>query len=238
MSDKTLVESTVIAPPRTRLYVIVSLVIAVLCLLAFLKLVDNVTENEAITVVDVQLGRALNDSMTPALVSFYLLLSYVGGQGSLVAGVAAALWAIWRRQWLYLGFVVVTLVGAGLLNSALKMIFARPRPAFANVFAVEQNASFPSGHAMLSLVTFGLLAYFLFYRDRRLLVRTLIVGITVIFVLLVGISRLALGVHYLSDVLAGYAVGGLWLGACIAAMSVLQERHYRWQETRRVKEPA
>lgn len=216
-------------PPRTRWYVVISLFFCIVGLIAFFKLADEIAEMNFIARFDSDFGRALSSGVTSNWLIFYLAISYIGGQGSTLAAALAAGWAIWFRRWRYLLFVAVAWGGAGILTFALKAWFNRPRPAFANPAAIELNASFPSGHALFSLVMFGLLAYFLWYRDRRPIVRILVVGITTILVLLVGISRLALGVHYLSDVLAGYAAGGVWLSVCIAAMSVLEHRAY-WQK--------
>src|SRR5690606_37445814 len=90
-----------------------------------------------------------------------------------------------------------------------------------------ESFSFPSAHAMTSLITYGLLAYFLWHTVHNRIIRILIVFAATMLVILIGISRMTLGVHYLSDVLGGFMAGGIWLGVCIAALSILHRGEVR-----------
>lgn len=109
-----------------------------------------------------------------------------------------------------------------MLNLALKNIFQRSRPIFPQAFSVETGFGFPSGHTMISLAFYGVAAYIAltFIKSRNWKVLT-VTGALVISVL-IGFSRLYLGVHYLTDVLAGWAAGGLWLAVCILGNYWLQ----------------
>jgi len=113
------------------------------------------------------------------------------------------------------------------LNFLLKAVFARPRPTFSDPLATALYYSFPSGHAMMSLIAYGLLGYFLFNALPERWQRVVVSAGLIVLILLIGFSRIYLGVHYLSDVLAGFAVGGLWLSFCITAMNYLQGRQGR-----------
>jgi undecaprenyl-diphosphatase len=117
----------------------------------------------------------------------------------------------------------VTAGGGALLNTGLKSVFHRARPTFASEFPVS-SWSFPSGHAMDSLIGYGLLAYWLGERfpHRRFIIRYAAAAL----ILLIGFARIYLGVHYLSDVIAGFAAGTLWLTVCITG--------YQFAERRRV----
>lgn len=91
----------------------------------------------------------------------------------------------------------------------LKLVFRRPRPDVLRL--VEQSGySFPSGHAMNSMIFYGLAAYLLVRRGRHWS-RYLVAGFVAVLVLLIGLSRIYLGVHYASDVLAGFLIGAGWL---------------------------
>ena len=104
---------------------------------------------------------------------------------------------------------------------ALKATFHRTRPEFAAEFHMT-SWSFPSGHAMDSLISYGLLAYWLRtkFSEWRVLIRITAIAV----ILLIGYSRIYLGVHYLSDVLAGYSAGMVWLIVCITGYDFIERR--------------
>jgi undecaprenyl-diphosphatase len=135
--------------------------------------------------------------------------------GIVIVGVG---WLTLRRDWFRAVALTLAVVGGTLLNDLLKALFHRGRPETAIEFINYQSWSFPSGHAMNSLIGFGFVAYLLLEHttDRR--ARVAIIAATLVLVGLVGFSRLYLGVHYLSDVIAGYLAGAVWLLVCIAAL--------------------
>lgn len=139
------------------------------------------------------------------------------GLGLLVLVAAVVLVRSGRRR--LLAFLVATSVGGWLLNNGVKLAVGRQRPTFADPLASASGLSFPSGHAMSSTVVFGalLLVFLPAVRPAR---RTAVAGMTAGLVLLIGFTRLALGVHYVTDVLAGYVLGAAWLTACVAAFRV------------------
>ncbi len=161
------------------------------------------------------------------LPAFFLFATSFGFQVIGVIAVGVGLWFFWKRRWLRLILWVAALAGGELLDLLLKTWFARPRPSFADPLAVALYYSFPSGHATLSLITYGLLAYFLFTSLPRAWERVPVTSALILLILLIGVSRIYLGVHYFSDVLAGFAVGGLWLSFCITAMNFVLDRRSR-----------
>jgi membrane-associated phospholipid phosphatase len=127
-------------------------------------------------------------------------------------------WLAYRRQPRLAAFVVVTAVGSSLLNNAIKLTVSRTRPHLADPVAIAGGKSFPSGHAQAAIVGYGiLLLVFLPVISRR--ARPWVVAFAAFMVLLIGFSRIALGVHYFSDVIGGYLIGGAWLFAMTAAFS-------------------
>ena len=135
-----------------------------------------------------------------------------------------SLWLGWRRRWLHLAALLAAMVSGVALNLTLKYAFVRPRPEFANAYYHETGFSFPSGHAMLAVVFYGLLAYLLVCTIPRWKWQAIFVLGAATLALLIGFSRLYLGVHYLTDVLGGWAAGSLWLAACITATEAAQYR--------------
>lgn len=117
--------------------------------------------------------------------------------------------------------IAITGAGAVGLNVLLKELFARARPQLWERAVEVKFYSFPSGHAMISMVVYGLLGYFLAARFPRQ--RWLIYGLTVVLIAGIGLSRLYLGVHWPTDVIAGYFAGFVWLLACIFSLELWKQ---------------
>ena len=110
--------------------------------------------------------------------------------------------------------VIGAVLGGMLLSTALKLGFERPRPDLVPAAARVYTASFPSGHAMLSAVTYLTLGALLARVEQRRRVKAFLLAIALVLTLLVGASRVYLGVHWPSDVLAGWCVGAAWAALC------------------------
>jgi undecaprenyl-diphosphatase len=113
-------------------------------------------------------------------------------------------------------FVAVALIGGSLLNGLVKALVHRARPVLPNPVAHANGLSFPSGHAQSAVVATSVLLLVLLPRLRTTGARAAAVVLGVAFVVAIGFSRVALGVHFVSDVLAGYALGAAWVAALLA----------------------
>ena len=147
----------------------------------------------------------------------------------MMLAVGVGVYFLRRRERLRLIVWVAALAGGQLINQLLKAWFTRPRPTFVEPLAVELTYSFPSGHATMSLITYGMLAYFLWIGTTNRAAHVLVTSALISLIILIGVSRMYLGVHYFSDVLAGYASGGLWLTFCITSMDYILVRRARRQ---------
>jgi undecaprenyl-diphosphatase len=165
-------------------------------------------------ILDERLRSALHDVASPPLTKVMIAASLYGGPSWLapLGGVLAIAFLLrgWRRGAV---LVVVTMAGAGLLDTLLKQAFARVRPAAFFDYPLPVSHSFPSGHAFFAASFFGGLAVLITDRVRSKLLHGLIWLIAIGLILLIGISRIYLGVHYPSDVLAGYAAATIWVAA-------------------------
>jgi undecaprenyl-diphosphatase len=139
----------------------------------------------------------------------------------LTAAVVGHLWL--QRKYGALWFVVVVTAGGGLLSHLLKELFARERPNPAPCLWVS-SPSFPSGHATLAAVVYLTLGILLARLEPRSLMKAYFLGVMMTLTLLVGVSRVYLGVHYPTDVLAGWTVGLVWGLLCWLAAWYLQRR--------------
>ncbi|GHO60671.1 phosphatase PAP2 family protein [Ktedonobacter robiniae] len=110
---------------------------------------------------------------------------------------------------------------AVVLNQVAKLVFHRPRPTVAWALVQEDGYSFPSGHAMMSLVFYGMMAYFLFHLLRRFpWLRIIVVVVMLLLVGGIGLSRIYLGAHYPSDIVAGFLASGIWLVTVIGVTEI------------------
>ena len=195
--------------------------VSVLALWGFVALADAVVEREAITQFDIALDNNLHEHATRLGIQIARLLSDVGSpiaMTALMIIVAVALWL--RHERLLFITWLAAFVGGSVLDQTLKFLFHRPRPTFQTPIIVAHGFSFPSGHSMGSLIGFGMLAYLALRVTRRESLRTAIVIVAVALIVAIGLSRLYLGVHFFSDVVAGYAAGTVWLTMCLSGVEL------------------
>ena len=132
------------------------------------------------------------------------------------------LWLAHHRHWHLVMFLVVTSISGGIIDTIVKVVVARPRPLLDHPVSSARGHSFPSGHSMSAMVCYGALlltfAVVLSPAGRR---RAIVA--TLVLVGAIGVSRLALGVHYVTDVLGGFVLGIAWLCASVAAWEIWRE---------------
>ncbi|HET9797665.1 MAG TPA: phosphatase PAP2 family protein [Gemmatimonadaceae bacterium] len=200
------------------IFLVAGAVVAVAGTLAFAELGEHVREGNTLR-FDVAILRWLGAHQTPLLTTAMVELTPLGtGLVVLtVVGVAAAfLWHTTHKHSARL--LLAATAGSILLNNVLKLYFDRPRP---DVFDWETHAassSFPSGHAMSATVVYGTVGYLLARLQKHGWARALTLTITTLLILLICLTRLYLGVHYPSDVLAGIVIGLAWSGFCMATL--------------------
>jgi len=188
----------------------------------FAEIADEVHEQEQF-VFDDRLLLWMHARSSPALDGTFLFLSafgYASGVVLIDAGLMG--WLAWRRRWRDGLFFFLAVAGSALLNLAVKPLYARSRPGWWPSIAPEETFGFPSGHGMGS-ETLGLAVILLCWPTRW---RWLAMGIVVPLVVLIGASRVYLGVHFPSDILGGWAAACAWvLGIYVLVFRVwLRER--------------
>jgi membrane-associated phospholipid phosphatase len=206
------------------LTVVLVLVFGLLCLFLFADLAEDVFSNDEIVTIDLLLANDLHSRGTVTTTAVMKFISFFGSQVVFVFSAVAGLYYAWRRKWLRVTLWALAIAGGELLNLALKYVFDRPRPSFADPFTVEQFNSFPSGHAMMSFIAYGLLAYFICVSIQNRRARIVVVFCAIMIVVLIGISRMYLGAHYLSDVVSGFLIGGVWLAICVSIREYIRHR--------------
>lgn len=204
------------------------LVLALLAGMLFAWLGEEVLEGDT-QATDERLRDLVSGIASPRLTDLMVFASVWGAPRRLailaVVAVVAFLGRGWRRGAV---LVVVTLAGAGLLDGALKLLFGRPRPdAFFDHYPSPESLSFPSGHALFATAFFGGLAVLLWGRLVHPVLRLAVVLAALALILLIGFSRVYLGVHYPTDVVGGFAAGTVWVGAVALGDRIASHRRGR-----------
>jgi undecaprenyl-diphosphatase len=194
----------------------------------FLAIAWNVTARTALVALDSRVAQWLHGHGTPPLTTLFFLIT------NLHAPLAMTAWSVIfgaflarLREWYWIGTLAAALAGGMLVNVVLKASYERLRPRFDDPLLVLESFSFPSGHTAGAVLFYGVLAAFLvsrYYDWRR---RTACVAGAVLAVALVAFSRMYLGAHYLSDVVAAACVATVWLVLCLSAGHALVRGHLR-----------
>jgi undecaprenyl-diphosphatase len=217
-------------PYRPLFYILaVGFVVSVLTGATFLYLAEAMRASSPLLErVDHTVWRSAHQFRTPGATAFFVAFTYLGtgvGLGIVVLIVAVGLLIRGHRRWPTL--LVVTAAGGGLLNHALKVVFARARPDMAEALWRSHSYSFPSGHAMGSLVVFGALVYLVMRASRSWRIRSAAVALGLCLIGAISVSRIYLGVHWFSDIVAGLSAGLVWLATTTAAYEVFRRMRPR-----------
>ena len=186
---------------------------------------QDVLAGGALTVIDKNVARWFHERRTPGLtIAMEMLTSLASTAWVIGVGIVCAL-VLWRKScWYRLLALVLVLPGGMILNFFLKITFHRQRPSFTESFLIFTGYSFPSGHTMAATLLYGLLAVFAVVALKAWHWRLAAVFGAFVMVVLVGFSRIYLGAHYPSDVLAAAAAGLAWLALSLTAVGSLHRR--------------
>jgi undecaprenyl-diphosphatase len=208
------------------LHLTLGLAISIGALWLFGALTEDVLHHASLTQWDVTILEWFHSNNTEIGVRFFEAITFFGSPLVLsILGIALAVYFVVRHAWVFFASWIAALIGIGILDWLLKEAVHRPRPAYAVAILHGHSFSFPSGHALASLVAYGMTAYFvivLWVREDSW--RTSVICLATILIVAVGLSRLYLGVHYFSDVIAGYAAGGVWLSACVTGAEIARRQ--------------
>ena len=193
------------------LSLLLGLATAILTLVFFGWLADEALEGDARHFDDVTRA-AVHQLATPFLTAIMRGFSFVGSTIALSLGTIFVVVQFAMRKWgREARLFAITMIGAGLLNITLKLAFKRPRPVPFFNLSPPETYSFPSGHSLTSAVFFGALAAILTARIKSKRVRVAVWIVATAMFLLIGLSRIYLGVHYTTDVIAGFAAALIWI---------------------------
>jgi undecaprenyl-diphosphatase len=215
---------------RTEVVLVAALAVIAAAVLAFAGIADEMSEGDA-HAFDMAVLQTLHpDASNPSdPIGPYWMdhaaadLTALGSVSVLAAlSLGAAGFLVLCRKWIQAAIIAVAFGGGLAISQALKEVFGRERPPEVYRAAEILNASFPSGHALLSAVVFLTLGAMLAQAAKGRAARAYVMGVAIMMTLLVGVTRVYLGVHWATDVLAGWTAGGAWATVCWLA-----ERHLK-----------
>jgi len=185
----------------------------------FISLSWKVATYAHLVVLDTQIANWLHQHGTPEITAFMIAVTQLHSiLGTLLMAAAFGAVLAWMRQWYWLATLALAMGGGMALNSLLKEAFARIRPYFEDPWVSLTSYSFPSGHTAGAVLFYGVLAAFLVSRFHLPRQRIACVFGALLAIVLVAFSRMYLGAHYLSDVVAAACSSLVWLVCCLTAV--------------------
>jgi membrane-associated phospholipid phosphatase len=209
------------------LRLVAGLVIAGLAIWAFIGVFEDVWDRDPLVRWDAAAAAWVHAHTTPGGIRFVGALTQLGSSTFILLMAAAIAPALRRQRPLLVGWLVAFFGGAA-LEGILKAVMQRTRPPYAAAFLHNASYSFPSGHAMASTIGYAMLAYLVSrLADLRGWRRTSVYVGAALLITAVGLSRVYIGVHYPSDVVAGFAAGAAWVAICLTGIRLAERRAAR-----------
>ena len=208
------------------LHLTIGVVIILLAGWCFSEIARTLGPNEPL--LDQQIATWFYEQGRPQLTTAARALTFFASTGFLSgATICCGLFFIRQKAWSSLLALFATMCGGGLLNIVLKHFFQRHRPVFENPLVTLTSFGFPSGHTMGATLFYGLLAVFAVHALRSMVGRLMACALAAIIVATIGLTRMYLGAHFLTDVLAAIAAGLAWLAFSWTAVETFRRRRRR-----------
>lgn len=181
----------------------------------FVGLVEDVVTSDSIVALDHLVSQQMSLLSEAGVIDVFIPITSLASTPItiLVMLLTAIICWVVRQRYIIIG-LLIAVIGSTIFTFVTKMIFQRARPI--DILLLESTYSFPSGHATVTVALYGFLAYIAIRFSERFAVQVHIVMMTMLITVLIGLSRILLNEHYLSDVLGGYLVGTLWLTVAIS----------------------
>lgn len=203
----------------------IGLLVLALATWVFAMIAEDVVTRDSLVTTDVAVTQWFQLHTQPSLTRAMLYITQLHGNLGIAALTAILCFFLYRRRHHFWALSLVSSVFGGmLLNALLKLIFQRPRPIVDHPLLTLATHSFPSGHTMNATVFYGLVAAFIVMQRRHIAFSLVASLAAILMIALVAISRVYLGVHFLSDVLASIAEGIAWLALCLTALNIYYHR--------------
>ena len=215
---------TFLAKTKTALLITLFL----LCLGTIMFLTGNVLQGKSFP-IDLTFYEYVTSALSTEWLHLFELVSFSASKPAIIAISLMTILFLWLFKRDYAGMItmVVFVMGGNILNKVIKSWTQRERPA---VNMLAEGYSFPSGHVMVGLIMYGIIVYLIYRHSSHTLLKTICFIIVTLLLMVIGISRMATGEHYTTDVLAGYSFGGVILIVAIKAHQYIEQVKHAKQE--------
>lgn len=197
----------------------------------FVGLVEDVVTSDSIVALDHLVSQQMSLLSEAGVIDVFIAITSLASTPITILVMLLTAMVCWvvRQRYIIIG-LLIAVIGSTIFTFVTKMLFQRARPI--DILLLESTYSFPSGHATVTVALYGFLAYIAIRFSERFAVQVRIVMMTILVTVLIGLSRIVLNEHYLSDVLGGYLVGTLWLTVAISVTEWLTIKDkINWQIT-------
>lgn len=197
----------------------------------FVGLVEDVVTSDSIVALDHLVSQQMSLLSEAGVIDVFIAITSLASTPITILVMLLTAMVCWvvRQRYIIIG-LLIAVIGSTIFTFVTKLLFQRARPI--DILLLESTYSFPSGHATVTVALYGFLAYIAIRFSERFAVQVRIVMMTILVTVLIGLSRIVLNEHYLSDVLGGYLVGTLWLTVAISVTEWLTIKDkINWQIT-------
>lgn len=205
---------------------IITVLIAGIFFVGGISLFDELTENlkdKYLISYDAQISGFVMNYRTPALTEYFIFVTNLGDTwGYVVAFILCTLLFYWKfKSWKYVSQLALVMILALSSDLILKKIINRTRPDIEHLVKID-TASYPSGHAMISMAFYGFLIYLIYKFKINKTLKIFLIAFCAFLILNIGISRIYLGVHFPSDIAGGWIAGFIWVIFCIMIFNLIK----------------
>ncbi|MDD2483174.1 MAG: LssY C-terminal domain-containing protein [Candidatus Shapirobacteria bacterium] len=194
------------------LYLTIGSLITFFFIYLFFGIIQDYIGQDPLVRADPRIINLVSHFRSPGVNQFMLFITYLAkGEIITVAVIFSLIILFLLRKWSYFRSLLIFVLGGELFVWIIKNIIERPRPPLAESLVIENSYSFPSGHSFVAIAFYGLITFFIFESLKRKWLKILTLVLGIILILLIGASRIYLGAHWPSDVLASFASGLAWL---------------------------
>lgn len=208
------------------LYLTIGSIFTLFFVFLFFGIIQDYIGQETLIKADLRIINLISQYRNPNLNQFMLFITYLAkAQVITVAVIFSLIILFLLNKWSYLKNLLVFVLGGELFVWIIKNIIERPRPPLATALVTETSYSFPSGHSFIAIAFYGLITFFIFESLNKKYLKKITLIIGIILIILISFSRIYLGAHWPSDVLASYASGLAWLSIIITISHIKKKFH-------------